>query len=674
MAGAIECLQLGCCEENCVERYSVGSIRDLRKSNLVKYKKNDRALSAAIARDKSRNLEDDPPIRKEAQGRYIWQQIEAAKTYGYRFVVQAARVCQRAWAILNGFSESRVSRFKARIDRGDMNPYPKKCASENKENEHENHLDKLLKGDKLQGTKLTWIGSWLRDQEKSASDYMPTSDGVTRLPFFNATAAWCTYRALLRELKQFHLLPSYSWFCECKQADPSLERLRYMRKTGTLGKCDKCGLYELELAKVQPSDDEAREALYMKYRGHLILQQMERLGYYQRRFLAVRYPRLFLSGILDGANQANFELPAIDRHLKSQSRKLRLKQGLVGVHFHGLGTYFYPLDSTIACGSRQTCHALSDALAHVATSAYRDSELPKTLFLQLDNCGSDNKNRFFFGFLSSLVANGTFDTIVCSFLIVGHTHEDIDQIFSVITSYMKGKVYLTFADFDETLRNAYHSSSPTETDNNRAGNNVYVRRTKTIGDYAGWVEPHLDDKFEGHSRPLCFVFQAQQMGTTRSCVLKYRSFSVSDVWYPLIPSVDGKTSTEEIYKDEEALMAEAEAMAESHETRLLGGPSRKRRLVRQASVKSQAASHEEQLVKTVKAGLPDLDELLYSGRGYLFHESQKSIASFTASPGIQLLVSRPAFRDLNVHPAASIENVENVREAIRAFTYRTNMS
>ena len=57
-------------------------------------------------------------------------------------------------------------------------------------------------------------------------------------------------------------------------------------------------------------------------------------------------------------------------------------------------------------------------------------KLPENLLLQLDNCAGENKNRYLFAYLSLLVAKGVFKTVHLGFLMVGHTHEDIDAMFS----------------------------------------------------------------------------------------------------------------------------------------------------------------------------------------------------------------------------------------------------
>ena len=62
--------------------------------------------------------------------------------------------------------------------------------------------------------------------------------------------------------------------------------------------------------------------------------------------------------------------------------------------------------------------------------AKRGGKLPRTLFLQLDNCTRENKNTAVMAYLSWLVERGVFDKIEVSFLPVGHTHNECDQVGS----------------------------------------------------------------------------------------------------------------------------------------------------------------------------------------------------------------------------------------------------
>ena len=58
--------------------------------------------------------------------------------------------------------------------------------------------------------------------------------------------------------------------------------------------------------------------------------------------------------------------------------------------------------------------------------------MPRILVIQADNTTAQTKNSKVATFLAWLVASGKFDAVVLNFLLVGHTHEDIDQFFSVL--------------------------------------------------------------------------------------------------------------------------------------------------------------------------------------------------------------------------------------------------
>jgi hypothetical protein len=55
--------------------------------------------------------------------------------------------------------------------------------------------------------------------------------------------------------------------------------------------------------------------------------------------------------------------------------------------------------------------------------------LLQILNIQLENACSDNKNRYVFSFFSLLIYKGVFHEVYIDFLLVGHTHEDIDTMF-----------------------------------------------------------------------------------------------------------------------------------------------------------------------------------------------------------------------------------------------------
>ena len=79
--------------------------------------------------------------------------------------------------------------------------------------------------------------------------------------------------------------------------------------------------------------------------------------------------------------------------------------------------------------------------------------------IQADNCWSENKNRYVLGFLAKLVQDEVFKTVELHFLLQGHTHEDIDALFSKIKNYMRLHSVLTISDLKRTIEEHYKQTT-----------------------------------------------------------------------------------------------------------------------------------------------------------------------------------------------------------------------
>jgi hypothetical protein len=66
--------------------------------------------------------------------------------------------------------------------------------------------------------------------------------------------------------------------------------------------------------------------------------------------------------------------------------------------------------------------------------------LPQVLYLQLDNTSRENKYEIVFGYLCILVEMEIFQKVKVGFLLVGHTHDHIDQMFSHFSVTLKRKI------------------------------------------------------------------------------------------------------------------------------------------------------------------------------------------------------------------------------------------
>ncbi len=63
--------------------------------------------------------------------------------------------------------------------------------------------------------------------------------------------------------------------------------------------------------------------------------------------------------------------------------------------------------------------------------------LPQKLLLQMDNCMKYNNNRYLWAFLSLLTTREVFEKAWLGFLVVGHTHKDIDGCFGYLSKKLK---------------------------------------------------------------------------------------------------------------------------------------------------------------------------------------------------------------------------------------------
>jgi CO dehydrogenase nickel-insertion accessory protein CooC1 len=63
--------------------------------------------------------------------------------------------------------------------------------------------------------------------------------------------------------------------------------------------------------------------------------------------------------------------------------------------------------------------------------------LPKKLLLQMNNYMKDNKNQHFLAILSLFIVKDVFNEVKLKFLVVGHTHENIDGCFGYLSKMLK---------------------------------------------------------------------------------------------------------------------------------------------------------------------------------------------------------------------------------------------
>ena len=225
-------------------------------------------------------------------------------------------------------------------------------------------------------------------------------------------------------------LATLSYFNKVWRGDPVLLTI-ICREHMPFAKCDFCIKHRAKAERKRTK--EAIEEDNAELRLHLQDIKAEKMMYYSNRARARRSPRMFLSIIIDGADQSKHDMPHFKdiAHLISEIR--RIKMHLYGALVHGRGAYAFTIPDHEAQGHNTTIQVLHHILCDLA----KKGPLPKILKLQVDNTTKQNKGQFLYGYVDLLVEYGLFERVEVSFLPVGHTHEDIDQFFSRISVWLR---------------------------------------------------------------------------------------------------------------------------------------------------------------------------------------------------------------------------------------------
>lgn len=96
--------------------------------------------------------------------------------------------------------------------------------------------------------------------------------------------------------------------------------------------------------------------------------------------------------------------------------------------------------------------------------------------------------------------------------MVGHTHKDIDQMFSCVSRRFRKNNAVTLHDLEQQIQTAYN---PTPV----------VQILKYMLDVKNWMSGHIDP-FKGHS----FQHQFKLEKTTKE--IEYRKWSTTKMWLP----------------------------------------------------------------------------------------------------------------------------------------------
>ncbi|CAK9008227.1 unnamed protein product [Durusdinium trenchii] len=217
----------------------------------------------------------------------------------------------------------------------------------------------------------------------------------------------------------------------------------HFRKDSEHAKCDTCVRLK-KLLRPNRQGAALNDAASQSYSRHLLSQWLDRQAYWSYRSLSQTWFRKMAIGeriaqqsvgtsalclIQDGMDQAKFKVPRLRQQLSKQySTLFRPRLHVSATWLHGKRILFAIADED----QRKDSGAQIEQLARGLESVSQEyNMLPYGLMVQQDNTYREGKNRHYLAFHVLLVSLKVLRWSVCSYLRVGHSHEDIDQVFSV---------------------------------------------------------------------------------------------------------------------------------------------------------------------------------------------------------------------------------------------------
>ena len=247
----------------------------------------------------------------------------------------------------------------------------------------------------------------------------------------------------------------------------SFEEYDAKKPGDNFSQCSSCDKYH-SLRKLHQPGTQAALLVATKLQTHLNKAWAHRDVYAANRYRSKCFPHECVTIMHDKMDHAKTASPVFSHKTKHLDGLTKLPLSMTGMLAHGQGDVryahygldLYPHDANYTVGSFakllrdlelppksssrvlfQNARSLPlyEALLHgveVCESSLppplenqlSGAPLPPILNVQMDNATGDNKNRFVFCFWSLLVANKIFREVYVNFMIVGHTHDDIDAL------------------------------------------------------------------------------------------------------------------------------------------------------------------------------------------------------------------------------------------------------
>ena len=318
-------------------------------------------------------------------------------------------VCGRCYAAIHGFSFRTFNSKLADVKKGLISSH-----------DHSRHRDRNIGA---------IFSGWMAMKFDYECENLPNQE--TRLLVGSATKQE-VYEECVAELRSAGDLKedegSFSYFVYIWNKDfPSV----IIPKRSRFAKCKICS--RLKIAIKETKDTNKKRALRQEKQDHLKTVFADRRVYWNVRQLSRNDPDL-MSIIMDAMDKSKTSPPRwwLISHSQDEYNPYNLK--LTGALTHGLPDdyFFFINDNTIPADTNMNILCLMKIIEKLR----EHGKLKKKLHLQFDNTTAGNKTVRMYAFLGMMVQFKVFEEIIVEFLHVGHTHEDIDAVFSKVAVWI----------------------------------------------------------------------------------------------------------------------------------------------------------------------------------------------------------------------------------------------
>lgn len=289
-------------------------------------------------------------------------------------------------------------------------------------------------------------------------------------------------------------LPSYATFLALMELH--FKHVKFPKKT-RLGQCDFCT--QIPALRQKCANARERSQLKSQISAHNLLVRLERLSFAERDERSQRFPEKYMHIAMDCPEM--IWLPHLRPIAKSHSKYERMPLPAIGILnlSHHTKEYVYHLPVY----KRNPNLYITSTFFHLCNklSSISMERRPHTLWMQMDNCAKENKNRWFFAFCCLLIHWNWFRCVQLSFLPPGHSHSIVDQMFSTRQKQLEWNSVPSIPALVEFVNRIY-GESPLKPKQS------FLPK---VYNWAGWMGPYVSD-LEGHSGPHVFKFEKHANG------------------------------------------------------------------------------------------------------------------------------------------------------------------